>query len=150
VEGVNRSATLRTISSDELLFEYRRLRLEQGFIITRAGLKLLKRPVMEVKKRVQEFLRKRTLQPKEKYSAGSIFKNPEGGYAGKLIEEAGLKGYAQGGARISERHANWIVTNGKARADDIFAIMKKVQEAVRVKFGVTLEPEVTLLGFNHL
>jgi UDP-N-acetylmuramate dehydrogenase len=150
VEGINRFAAVRTILSDDLSFEYRRLRLEQGFIITRAGLELFKRPVMEVKKRVREFLRKRSQQPKERYSAGSIFKNPEGGNAGKLIEEAGFKGYTQGGARISERHANWIVTNGRARADDIFALIRKVQEAVKDKFGVALEPEVTLLGFNHL
>jgi UDP-N-acetylmuramate dehydrogenase len=150
VEGLTSSAKQLTLSHNDLCFEYRRLRLEEGFIITKTGFELKNRTVTEVKALVRQFLRKRASQPKEKHSAGSIFKNPEGYYAGKLIEEAGFKGYREGGAKISESHANWIVTNGQAKGDDVFVIIRRVQEAVKVKFGVTLEPEVTLLGFNHL
>lgn len=148
VEGLTRSAKQFTFSCHDLCFEYRKLRIEEGFIITRAGISLIKSTVTEVKALIRQFLRKRASQPKAKHSAGSIFKNPNGYYAGKLIEEAGFKGYREGGAWVSESHSNWIITNGKASAEDIFSIMKRIREAVKVKFGVTLEPEVVLLGFN--
>ena len=81
-------------------------------------------------------------------NAGSVFKNPEGDYAGRLVEACGLKGERSGGALISPRHANVIVNTGNARAADVLALMKKMRDAVREKFGVTLMPEVELLGLK--
>jgi UDP-N-acetylmuramate dehydrogenase len=78
-------------------------------------------------------------------SAGSFFKNPQGGYAGRLIEEAGLKGLRVGGAMVAEEHANFIVNTGGATAADIIALMELVQEKVMVRAGIFLEPEVHIL-----
>ncbi len=79
-------------------------------------------------------------------NAGSVFRNPPGAYAGKLIDECGLKGLQIGGARISRRHGNVIVNGGGATAEDVLALMRRAREEVAARFGVTLEPEVVLAG----
>jgi len=80
-------------------------------------------------------------------NAGSVFRNPDGDHAARLIEAAGLKGCAIGGARVSEMHANFIVNpGGRARAADIERLIGHVRDTVRARFGVTLEPEVRVLG----
>ncbi len=81
-------------------------------------------------------------------NAGSVFKNPEGDHAGRLIEACGLKGERSGDALISARHANVIVNTGNARAADVLALMRTMRDAVRERFGVTLMPEVELLGLK--
>jgi UDP-N-acetylmuramate dehydrogenase len=78
---------------------------------------------------------------------GSTFRNPPGRYAGQLIEEAGLKGYRVGGARISEQHANFIINDGDATAGDVLALIKHAQAEVERKFGVELVLEIELLGW---
>jgi UDP-N-acetylmuramate dehydrogenase len=85
-------------------------------------------------------------EPKGVNSAGSIFKNPPGHHAGRLIEQAGLKGRRVGDAEVSWVHANWIVNRGDATAADVEALVRQCQEAVAEKFGVTLEPEVRIVG----
>lgn len=85
-------------------------------------------------------------QPVAEPSAGSFFKNPYNDSAGRLIEKAGLKGFSIGGAKISEKHANFIVNTGKASADDILSLMQVVQEKVNKSFGIKLEPEIHILG----
>jgi UDP-N-acetylmuramate dehydrogenase len=75
-----------------------------------------------------------------------VFKNPPGAFAGRLLEEAGVKGLAVGGARVSERHANFIVNTGGARAADVRALMEEMQRRVLERTGVRLEPEVKLVG----
>jgi UDP-N-acetylmuramate dehydrogenase len=95
-------------------------------------------------KRFQE-LRKKN-QPVAEPSAGSFFKNPPEGSAGRLIDEAGLKGFSVGGAKISEKHANFIVNTGGATAADILNLMRVIQEKVFTRFGIRLEPEVHILG----
>jgi UDP-N-acetylmuramate dehydrogenase len=85
-------------------------------------------------------------QPIAEHSAGSFFKNPPDDSAGRLIEEAGLKGFSVGGAKISEKHANFIVNTGTASAADILDIMQIVQQEVFKHFGIKLEPEVHILG----
>jgi UDP-N-acetylmuramate dehydrogenase len=89
---------------------------------------------------------RRSKQPLEYPSAGSTFKRPEGYYAGKLISDAGLKGYTVGGAQVSEKHAGFVVNRGGASAGDILAVIDHVKKVVEDRFGVTLEPEVKLLG----
>ncbi len=79
-------------------------------------------------------------------SAGSFFKRPEGHFAGKLIEDAGLKGLQLGGAQVSPLHAGFIVNTGSATATDVIDLMRVVQETVADKFGVYLEPEVRIVG----
>ena len=90
-------------------------------------------------------LRRREKQPLEYPSAGSAFKRPAGNFAGKLIEDAGLKGFAVGGAQVSEKHAGFVINRGGATCADVLALMEHVQHTVYERFGVMLEPEVRLL-----
>ena len=90
--------------------------------------------------------RRRDKQPLEYPSAGSTFKRPEGHFAGKLIEDAGLKGFSVGGAEVSVKHAGFVVNKGGATASDIYSLCKKVEKKVMETFGVALEMEVKLLG----
>ena len=98
--------------------------------------------------RIAELLRRRiATQPLSVPNAGSVFRNPPGDHAARLIESCGLKGHAVGGARVSEKHANFIVNpGGRARAADIEAIIVHVRETVRAKTGIELEPEVQIMG----
>ena len=90
--------------------------------------------------------RRKEKQPLNFPSAGSTFKRPTGYFAGKLIEDAGLKGFTVGGAQVSEKHAGFVINKGSATADDIYKLMQEVSRIVFEKFGVTLEPEVRMLG----
>ncbi|MCL1788585.1 MAG: UDP-N-acetylenolpyruvoylglucosamine reductase, partial [Defluviitaleaceae bacterium] len=92
--------------------------------------------------------RRRLSQPLDFPSAGSTFKRPPGRFAGKLIEDSGLKGFAIGGAMVSEKHAGFVINTGHATAQNIFDIIGAVRQTVHEKFGVWLEPEVKLLGFE--
>ncbi|MDE6952121.1 MAG: UDP-N-acetylenolpyruvoylglucosamine reductase, partial [Lachnospiraceae bacterium] len=89
--------------------------------------------------------RRRTKQPLEYPSAGSAFKRPEGHFAGKLIMDAGLRGLRVGGAQVSEKHCGFIINRGGATAADIRQLMEKVQETVKERFDVDLEPEIVYL-----
>ena len=91
--------------------------------------------------------KRRASQPLEYPSAGSTFKRPEGYFAGKLIEDSGLKGFAIGGAEVSEKHAGFVINKGHATAQDIYDLIQTIQAKVYANFGVQLEPEVRLLGF---
>lgn len=90
--------------------------------------------------------KRRTKQPLEYPSAGSTFKRPEGYFAGKLIMDAGLRGFRVGGAQVSEKHCGFVINTGDATAADVIGLIREVQRRVREKFGVTLEPEVRFLG----
>jgi UDP-N-acetylmuramate dehydrogenase len=120
--------------------------IEPGEIITRLGIRLHRADPQELRARIEEFKqhRKRTQPPQQ--SAGSVFKNPTGDYAARLIEQAGLKGTTHGKARFSERHANFIVNTGGASASDVTALIVKARQSVKQQFGVDLELEVELRG----
>ena len=97
---------------------------------------------------MEELKRTRTeKQPLEYASAGSTFKRPEGYFAGKLIMEAGLRGYRVGGAQVSEKHCGFVINRGDATARDVMAVIMHVREEVKRQVGVDLELEVKLLGF---
>ena len=89
---------------------------------------------------------RRAKQPLEYPSAGSTFKRPEGYFAGKLIMDAGLRGYQVGGAQVSEKHCGFVINKGDATAEDVRTLMTDVQDKVKAEFGVMLEPEVICLG----
>ena len=130
-----------------LAFTYRSWGVKSNAILLYANLTLINGSSGEIKAsclRFQELRKKK--QPLSKASAGSFFKNPPDLSAGRLIDEAGLKGHAIGGAKISEKHANFIVNTGNASATEIFALMHLVQDTVHKKFGIRLEPEVRILG----
>ncbi|MBP5194865.1 MAG: UDP-N-acetylmuramate dehydrogenase [Lachnospiraceae bacterium] len=122
------------------LKEYAGTVLEASFVLKEDDKALIKQRMDELKIKRQE------KQPLEYGSAGSTFKRPEGYFAGKLIEDSGLRGASCGDACVSEKHCGFIVNKGKASASEIYRLMCEVQEKVRADHGVSLEPEVILLG----
>lgn len=132
---------------EELDFSYRKLAFDHTAVITSLRFRLLRSSVGRLQQavaRVQE--KRRRNQPAGYPNAGSIFKNPPGEYAGRLIEKAGLKGTTKGGAQVSLEHANFLINLGPATATDVRDLMSLVQEEVWTKCGVWLEPEVRLIG----
>jgi len=147
VEGLGRDGRALELPGRALVFGYRRSALPPGFVVTAVRLRLRRDELGRVRNRMSEARARRTAaQPHGKANAGSIFKNPNGDHAGRLIEVAGLKGARAGRARISERHANFIVNEGGARAADVKALMDVAQRVVWERSGVWLEPEVQLVG----
>ncbi len=147
VEGLGRDGRALELPGGALVFGYRRSALPPGFVVTAVRLRLRRDESGQVRNRMDEARARRTAaQPHGKANAGSIFKNPNGDHAGRLIEGVGLKGARAGRARISERHANFIVNEGGARAADVKALMDVAQRVVWERSGVWLEPEVQLVG----
>src|SRR3989442_3326821 len=145
VEGLGRDGRALELPGRELLFGYRHSALPPGIVVTAVRFRL--RRDGTARERMDEVRVRRTAsQPHGRANAGSIFKNPNGDHAGRLIEVAGLKGARAGRARISERHANFIVNEGGARAADVKALMDVAQRVVWERSGVWLEPEVQLVG----
>ena len=136
-----------TADRQYLSFRYRKMDLAAGAIVTRALLKVKKSTPGEVAEKIKLYLGKRKkMQPLEYPSAGSIFKNPEGDHAGRLVEAAGLKGKMRGGAMISTKHGNWIVNTGKATAQDIFELITVAREEVLKAAGIELDLEIRVIG----
>jgi UDP-N-acetylmuramate dehydrogenase len=115
-------------------------------IVCRAVLRLRAAPPEEIEARTREVTEKRRGALPAQPNAGSIFKNPVGRFAGKLLEDCGLKGAVSGDAEISTRHANVIVNRGAARAADVLELMRLMRRSVLERFGIALEPEIELLG----
>jgi len=144
---MDRSGNIFQQKGKSLGFTYRGWGMAPNILLLSATLALIPGDKEDIKaacKRFQE-LRKKN-QPVAESSAGSFFKNPPQHSAGRLIDEAGLKGFSVGGAKISEKHANFIVNTGDATAADILNLMRVVQERVFKRFGIKLEPEVHILG----
>jgi UDP-N-acetylmuramate dehydrogenase len=139
---------LREILNPDMAFGYRTTVLQKtGEIAVEATFLLQPADREAIAARIDDLRTRRvTKQPLRYPSAGSFFKRPEGHFAGKLIEDAGFKGYSIGGARISELHAGFLINTGGATAKDVLRLMHVVQAAVSEKFGVRLEPEVRILG----
>lgn len=147
VHGVGQTGERRVLSRDEVGFAYRRTSLPPRFIITRVDFMLTPGDRAALCARVAEIHGKRiSRQPDALPNAGSVFKNPPGGFAGRLLEAAGLKGERRGGAAFSTQHANFIVNLGGARAGEVRALIELARERVRASSGVWLEPEVRLVG----
>lgn len=136
------------LSNQELQLGYRTsLVAKQNDIVLEVRLGLKKGNPDEIRDLMEELKNKRvTKQPLEYPSAGSTFKRPEGYFAGKLIMDAGLKGFSVGDAQVSEKHCGFVINKGDASARDIVALMDEVTGRVKEQFGVTLEPEVKRLG----
>ena len=137
----------KDFSSEEMGLGYRHSAfMENGYIVTSAVFKLKKDNKEDIKARMADFTERRvTKQPLRYPSAGSTFKRPEGYFAGKLIEDSGLKGLTVGGAQVSELHAGFVINKGGATATDILELIHLVQDVVFDKFGVRLEPEVRII-----
>jgi UDP-N-acetylmuramate dehydrogenase len=133
--------------AEECGFSYRHSSIPPGDIVVGARLRLPRRPRVEIEKAVRELRdRRKAREPHGVANAGSIFKNPPGDYAGRLIEQCGLKGRRVGGAEVSPVHANWLVNADGATAKDMLALIEVVRAAVAERFGIILELEVKVVG----
>lgn len=147
VEGSTRHGEPFRFRRHELSFTYRDSHLPLGSIVTRVHLQLSREPADVVSFKVRELVaRRRSSQPSGYPNCGSVFRNPPGDFAGRLIEAAGLKGRKIGRSQISERHANFIVNLGGAKAVEVRGLMELARAEVRRQFGIELVPEVRLLG----
>ena len=150
VTYVSTDGEILTLKKEALGLGYRKsIFMENGGLVTSCTLRLKKGDREKIAEDMAEITKRRVdKQPLELPSAGSTFKRPEGYFAGRLIEDCGLKGYSYGGAGVSEKHAGFVVNHANASAGDVLAVIKHVQEKVYEKFGVRLEPEIRFIGFN--
>ncbi|MCJ7805017.1 UDP-N-acetylmuramate dehydrogenase [Patescibacteria group bacterium] len=148
VEIFDKNHQFKWLNREKCQFAYRQSRFKKNEeIILKAEFKLKKGNEREIKRKIGENMRKREKQPKES-SAGSIFINPKPKSAGLLIEACGLKGKKIGKAQISEKHANFIVNLGGAKAADVLELIALAQKKVKEKFKITLQPEIIILDEN--
>jgi UDP-N-acetylmuramate dehydrogenase len=148
VRALMPDGSVQSIDVDDLAMGYRKSRVkDEGLVVLSATFKLHEGKPEDIRARMDDFTRRREeKQPLELASAGSTFKRPEGFFAGKLITDAGLKGYQVGDAAVSKKHAGFVVNLGHATAADVRAVIAHVQDEVDRQFGVRLEPEVRFLG----
>ena len=148
VTVLTREGEIRKLEKEELGFGYRASVIkDRGYVVLGAELMLVPGDKEEILARMQELKNKRVeKQPLEYPSAGSAFKRPEGYFAGKLVMDAGLSGYAVGGAKVSEKHCGFLINAGGATASDVMELIRQIQAKVKEQFGVQLEPEIQFLG----
>lgn len=148
VRVMDRDGQIMTLDNDTMEFGYRTSIIKnRPFIVLEVTLQLTAGDADCIGARMEELAQlRKSKQPLEYPSAGSTFKRPEGNYAGKLIMDAGLRGYRIGGAQVSDKHCGFVINRGNAAAADIREVIEEVQERVKEKFHVTLEPEVIFLG----
>ncbi len=147
---VTPAGDLVRVSRDQADWSYRHSMMgEAGYLVVEAVLELTPDEPAAIKARMDELrVRREEKQPLELPSAGSTFKRPEGYFAGKLIQDAGLRGYRVGGAQVSEKHTGFVVNMGGASAADVRQLIAEVQQRVYERFEVRLEPEVKMWGFE--
>lgn len=148
VKVVTTDGEVKTIPVNSLNYGYRSSRIkDEGHIVVEAVFKLTPGDASELKRIITKNMDfRRNRQPLNYPNAGSVFKNPLGESAGRLIDEAGCKGQRVGQAKVSEVHANFIVNLGGAKASDIFCLINQVREKVKARFGIALELEVQIMG----
>ncbi|MDD6307252.1 MAG: UDP-N-acetylmuramate dehydrogenase [Clostridiales bacterium] len=148
VTVMDENGETREIKVQDLELGYRKSNiLKNHYVVIEAVLRLAKGEKAAIREKMNTLKeQRREKQPLEYPSAGSTFKRPEGYFAGKLIMDAGLKGYQVGGAKISEKHCGFVINCGDAKASDIRRLIQEVSEEVEKQFGVTLEPEVKMIG----
>ncbi len=136
------------LAAEELELGYRTSVIaRKGYIALEAVIRLKEGARDEIKAKMEDLKERRvSKQPLEYPSAGSTFKRPEGYFAGKLIQDAGLRGFTVGGAQVSEKHCGFVINRGGATAADVAELMRRVADKVEEQFGVRLEPEVKRLG----
>lgn len=137
-----------TLKREELEMGYRTsLIARKGYLVLEAVLKLTRGNQEQIKEKMADLRQRRiSKQPLEYPSAGSTFKRPQGYFAGKLIMDAGLRGFQIGGAQVSEKHCGFVINTGNATAEDVLELIRQVSAKVKAREGVALEPEVKLLG----
>ena len=148
VRVLTQNMEIKNIDGDKLDLGYRYSNIKKNeYIVLEGTIKLQKGDKEEIKSLMADFnARRRDKQPLNFPSAGSTFKRPEGYFAGKLVEDCGLKGYSVGGAKVSEKHAGFVINTGNATTKDILEVIEHCKETVYQKFGICLECEVRMLG----
>lgn len=148
VKVMDKEGKVLSLNAGELDLSYRHSNIEEkGYIVLEAKFNLKKADKAAIWEKMQELMARRIdKQPLNFPSAGSTFKRPEGCFAGKLIDDAGLRGYSIGGAKVSDKHCGFIVNAGKASADEVYSLIAYVRLKVKEKFDVQLEPEIRVLG----
>lgn len=147
VTTVDRQGVLRQRLPEDFTVSYRHVEIPKGEWFVSAELMLLEGDVAVETAKIKALLKRRNItQPTNQPCAGSVFRNPENDFSGRLIEEMGLKGLTIGGASVSEKHANFIVNDGTATAADIEALIFLLQQKVEQQYGVKLQPEVHIVG----
>ena len=137
----------RTIAAADAGFLYRRSSLPEDSVVVAAAVRLRPGDPVEIRARMDEARDwRRATQPLAEPNCGSVFKNPPDGHAASMIESLGAKGMSVGGATVSDKHANFIVTAPGTKAADVVQLIRRLQEVVADRFGVRLEPEVHLVG----
>ncbi len=151
VSVIDHNGSLKTLDASAFEIAYRQVRLKEArgplwFVAAEFEFTAGEDPAV-LRQRIRRLLAQRAeSQPTGVASCGSVFRNPPGDHAGRLIEAAGLKGLRVGGAEVSEKHANFIINRGNATAHDIEALIKEIQARVESRFGVLLQPEVRIVG----
>jgi UDP-N-acetylmuramate dehydrogenase len=147
-EVIDNNGDIKVLTREELELGYRSsIVMKKHYVVLSARFKLKYGEVRKIKEIVQDLTCKReSKQPLEYPSAGSTFKRPAGYYAGKLIQDAGLKGYSIGGATVSEKHSGFVINKSNATAKDILDLIAHIQNEVKKQFGVDLHPEVRIIG----
>ena len=142
--------TVREIPAEEADWSYRHSMMsDKGLVVLGATLQLAAGDKDEIRTKMDDLSQRRSSkQPLEMASAGSTFKRPEGYFAGKLIQDSGMQGHSVGDAQVSTKHAGFVVNTGNASAADVLQVIRDVQAAVADQFGVTLETEVRMWGFD--
>lgn len=145
---LDRDGQVRTLDAQKLQLGYRSSCIgAEGYVVLEACVKLCRGDRKAIEGRMEELAaRRREKQPLEYPSAGSTFKRPEGHFAGKLIMDAGFAGYSVGGAKVSEKHCGFVINTGDATARDVRRLISEIQEQVKERFRVDLEPEIVFLG----
>ena len=145
---LDKEGNLKELSVEELDLSYRHSCIpEKEYVVLKVTMKLQQGDEQEIRAKMAELREQRiTKQPLEYPSAGSTFKRPEGHFAGKLIQDAGLRGYQVGGAQVAEKHCGFVINKDNATAADIVQLMQDVSDKVEEQFGVKLEPEVKMIG----
>lgn len=148
VQVIDKIGNLRVLKGDEIKLGYRTSNIkDEGYIVVSATFELTTGDKEKIETRINELTEKReSKQPLEYPSAGSTFKRPEGYFAGKLIQDSGLKGYQIGGAAVSEKHSGFIINKDNASAKDILDLIDYVKKEVKNKYNVELTPEVRIIG----
>lgn len=147
VTVVNKEGELLLLNNETMEFGYRYSSIRnQSFLVTQVSFKLQQANPLEIQAKMEELaVKRRQKQPLEYPSAGSTFKRPEGYFAGELIMNAGLRGFQIGGARVADKHCGFVVNMGNATAADVLDVIAEVQERVKERFGVELQPEIVIV-----
>lgn len=148
IEVMDRQGRIFTLQKEEMELGYRKSVVQdQDLIVLTATMQFQRENYHKIKEKMRNLDHQRkTKQPLQWPSAGSTFRRPEGYYAGKLVEDAGLKGYSTGRAQVSDLHSGFVINKGGASAEEVIALIHHIQNTVREKFGVDLQTEVKIIG----